>query len=101
MPSLFSAQQAASDALLLAQFGETVQFLPARSAQYPLVAVIDRGEGVRAELKVYATAWSLISNFEGTPERGDRIITDAGETLKVADVKPDEFGGRVLYLVIS
>lgn len=101
MASLFSAQQAASDALLLAQFGETVQFLPARSAQYPLVAIFDRGEGVRAELKVYATAWSLISNFEGTPERGDRIITDAGETLKVADVKPDEFGGRVLYLVIA
>jgi len=101
MPSLFSQAIARNDAAVLRHHGETVQFHPARSAQYPVVAVIDRGEGVRADLKVYATAWSLVSNFEGTPERGDRVITDAGETLKVADVKPDEFGGRVLYLVIA
>jgi len=99
--SPFTPQVAASDAILLAQYGETLDYQPAQAAQYPLVAVIDRSEVTRAALRVWATAWSLRDRFESEPARGDSVILADATRLRVSDVKIDEFSGRLLYLVIA
>ena len=99
--SPFAPQVAASDAILLAQFGEFLEYQPASAAQYPLVAVIDRSETTRAALSVWATAWSLRERFENEPRKGDSVSLTDGPRLRVADVKIDEFNGRLLYLVIA
>jgi hypothetical protein len=99
--SEFSELMATADADILEVCGEDVVYQIQNGPEYSLRVVLDRSEQTRTNLRVWATAWALLSGFElGEPRPGEFLYV-GDQKLAVAKVFPDEFGGRVLHLVLA
>ena len=85
----------------LGVFGDDVEYFPTVGTPYTLTGVLSTGEDVQVNERVYATLWAPITGFtEGEPRKGDKLTFNS-ITYRVADIKKDSMGGRLLDLAVT
>jgi len=86
---------------ILTGFGDSVTYQPRAGESYTLTCVLNSGEALQAQERVYLTAWAPATSFTGgEPVRGDSVVFGT-ITYRVAEVERQDMNGRLLKLVVS
>lgn len=99
--SRFDAASSLLNASMLKYFADPITYTPSGGVPYSLNAVLDSGEAVQSNERVYQTAWAPLANFVGgEPAKGDTVVIGS-ITYLVSTIEKEHLNGRRIGLSVT